>query len=180
MKDNQIRPIDQADAFPDDDRNKFIFLSAIGIQVSDLEIGTGVSMASDVKKWGSSKRTTALRFLELLENLSGSFGDEKYLINYPLTNSNSLARKTKPEIMNIGTLSLRQRRELESIAWNVGIVRPDGEFNCQNWIAAVLSVATARDLISAVTVHAIVKEALEHDATADVLTYFLQYASIDH
>ena len=75
--------------------------------------------------------------------------------------------------MNIGTLSLRQRRELESIAWNVGIVRPDGEFNCQNWIAAVLSVAAARDLISAVTVHAIVKEALEHDATADVLTYFL-------
>lgn len=129
---------------------------------------------------GSSKRTTALRFLELLENLSGSFGDAKYLINYPLTNSNSLARKTKPEVMNIGTLSLRQRRELESIAWNVVIVRPDGEFNCQNWIAAVLSVAAARDLISAVTVHAILKEALEHDATADVLTYFLQYASIDH
>ena len=130
-------------------------------------------MASDVKKWGSSKRTTALRLLELLENLSGSFGDAKYLINYALTNSNSLARKTKPEIMNIGTLSLLQRRELESIAWNVGIVRPDGEFNRQNWIAAVLSVAAARDLISAVTVHAIVKETLEHDATADVLTYFL-------
>ena len=100
-------------------------------------------MASDVKKWGSSKRTTALRFLELLENISGSFGDAKYLINYALTNSNSLARKTKPEIMNIGTLSLRQRRELESIAWNVVIVRPDGEFNRQNWIAAVLSVAAA-------------------------------------
>ena len=60
-------------------------------------------MASDVKKWGSSKRTTALRFLELLKNLSGSFSDAKYLINYPLTNSNSLARKTKPEIMNIGS-----------------------------------------------------------------------------
>ena len=126
------------------------------------------------------KRATTLRRLELLEDLAGTFGVANFLINYgPLTNSSSLARKTKHAIMNIGTLSLRQRRDLESIAWNVGIVRPHGEFSCQNWIAAVLSVAAARDFISAVTVHAIVKETLEHDATADILTCFLQYASID-
>ena len=60
-------------------------------------------MASDVKDWGSSERTTALRFLELLENLAGSFGDAKYLINYSLTNSSSLVRKKKLAIMNIDT-----------------------------------------------------------------------------
>lgn len=36
---------------------------------------------------------------------------------------------------------------MESIAWNVGVVQPDGEFNCQNWAAAVLAVAAARGLI---------------------------------
>jgi len=51
-------------------------------------------------------------------------------------------------ILLVGTLTLAQRRELEVIAWNVDVVQPDGEFNCQNWAAAVLGVAAARESLS--------------------------------
>ena len=40
-----------------------------------------------------------------------------------------------------------QRRALEAIAWKIGLVQPDGEFNCQSWAAAVLVVVAARELI---------------------------------
>ena len=36
---------------------------------------------------------------------------------------------------------------LEAIAWKIGLVQPDGEFNCQSWAAAVLAVVAARGLI---------------------------------
>lgn len=40
------------------------------------------------------------------------------------------------------------RRALEAtIAWKIGLVQPDGEFNCQSWAAAVLAVVAARGLI---------------------------------
>lgn len=73
-------------------------------------------------------------------------------------------------ILPVGTLSLAQRRELEAIAWNVGVVEPDGEFNCQNWAAAVLAVAAARGLIEERVCHDLLSNALKDDPASSKLS----------
>ncbi|KAF8068732.1 hypothetical protein FPV67DRAFT_1087339 [Lyophyllum atratum] len=64
-------------------------------------------------------------------------------------------------VFPIASLTLLQRQELEQIAWNVGVVKPDGEFNCQNWAAAVLAVAAARGILEEENVRRILIEALK-------------------
>ena len=44
----------------------------------------------------------------------------------------------------LGTLTRAQRCELLSIAWNVPPMRPNNDYNCQNWILDVLGIAVAR------------------------------------
>ncbi len=43
------------------------------------------------------------------------------------------ARKTSLGVMNSAT-----RKRIEAIAWEVGVAKPDGQWNCQHWILALL------------------------------------------
>ncbi|TFK81155.1 hypothetical protein K466DRAFT_604732 [Polyporus arcularius HHB13444] len=43
------------------------------------------------------------------------------------------ARKTSLGVMDSAT-----RRRIEAIAWEVGVAKPDGQWNCQHWILALL------------------------------------------
>ncbi|KAI0777399.1 hypothetical protein BD413DRAFT_601835 [Trametes elegans] len=38
----------------------------------------------------------------------------------------------------VGSMDLRARRAIENIAWTVPVMQPDGIWNCQNWINALL------------------------------------------
>jgi hypothetical protein len=89
---------------------------------------------------------------------------EGTLINWgPRTAESSVQPQSGLSVFKIGTLTLQQRRTLEAIAWNIGVTDPDGEFNCQNWVAAVLNAAVLRGLFTAAEVGNALKLALQED-----------------
>ena len=63
-----------------------------------------------------------------------------------------------------------QRRALEAIAWNISVVQPDGEFNRQNWTAAVLAMAAASGLIEERVCRDLLIDALKDDPASSKLS----------
>jgi hypothetical protein len=71
-----------------------------------------------------------------------------HLTNWgPLTKSASTATVTKTIGIHVKTMTLDERQKLEEIAGNTQVLRPDGEWNCQNWLITVLETAEAQGLI---------------------------------
>ncbi|KAG5650907.1 hypothetical protein H0H81_010581 [Sphagnurus paluster] len=102
----------------------------------------------------------ALRVLETATSTNNY--EAPFLINIgPRTTS--ATPSGRQAVFPITVLTLEQRQELEQIAWNVGVVRPDGEFNCQNWAAAVLGVAIARGILEEDLVMRTLSEALKDE-----------------
>jgi len=109
----------------------------------------------------------AVRVLETTQSTNDF--ESPFLINAgPRTTS--ATRGEGLAVFPIARLTLEQRQELEQIAWNVGVVRPDGEFNCQNWAAAVLAVAVARGMLEEGIVLRVLNEALKDKPTGFLLT----------
>ncbi|GLB42021.1 hypothetical protein LshimejAT787_1100360 [Lyophyllum shimeji] len=100
----------------------------------------------------------AVRVLETTTSVNNY--ESPFLIN-PGPRTTSATPEGNLAVFPVAKLTLEQRKELEQIAWNVGVVRPDGEFNCQNWAAAVLAVAVARGMLKEVAVLEVLNEALK-------------------
>lgn len=91
----------------------------------------------------------------MIQNIQGS-----HLVNWGAFTASSKLLPGPVVAFCLGTFTLDQRRMFEAIAWNVRVMEPDGEWNCQNWVAAVLSVAVERGLISAAKVREVIGNAL--------------------
>ena len=56
-------------------------------------------------------------------------------------------------------MSLPQRKGLEAIAGTEPVMRPDGEWNCQDWVLSVLGKAVQRNLLLPGQVSKVVQDA---------------------
>lgn len=156
VEDGETRPVDMGTFYTDQDVDKTIYLVT-------LMTGTTPRDRHWAIRWQVEHRIRyepALRCLEIIENFL--INPHSYLINFgPLTTLHNLSPYAEFAIFPLQTLSLAQRSELEKISWNVGVAPPDGEFNCQNWVAAVLGVAVLRGLLDETTVRDVLENALE-------------------
>jgi len=115
-------------------------------------------------RWTVYSRSTpsyqSVRTIEL-RNDETPGGNVGYYINYgPYTSADRVKTPSGVLLFELGRLSLEQRRMLEAIAWNVGVVEPNGDFNCQNWLAAVLLVAVTRGLFQEDRIRTVFQRAL--------------------
>lgn len=148
VNNNNLRPIDNGYMCPDSDIDKKIYLI---VHKSGNNTAPRDRLGHWAVRWTVFKRgnqpTQALRNIEILSGKSIGPTGEQYLINYgPWTSAERVTSHLGMLAIPIGTLTLAQRHVLEAVAWNVGIENPNGDFNCQNWLAAVLSIAVAKGL----------------------------------
>ena len=64
----------------------------------------------------------------------------------------------------LGELTLAQRRELLEIAWNTPPMKPNNDYNCQNWVLDVLGIAVARGKcgLNEGKVKQVIEQAMKH------------------
>lgn len=162
VNDGNIRPIDSGYMCPDADIEKEIYLI---VQKSDGDI------APRDRHWAvrwtvfsrGSAPTQSHRNIEIKSGEGTGLAGEKskYLINYgPWTSAEHVDSPLGMLAVPLGALTLEQRRILEAISWNVGVESPNGDFNCQNWLAAVLSVAVAKGIFAEDSVRTAINRAL--------------------
>ncbi|RPD52408.1 hypothetical protein L226DRAFT_496274 [Lentinus tigrinus ALCF2SS1-7] len=61
----------------------------------------------------------------------------RYVYWGPITKSSGYATSGAKEVP-LGYMSLAMRRRIEQLAWSVQVARPNGQWNCQNWIVDLL------------------------------------------
>ncbi|KAI0262105.1 hypothetical protein BC834DRAFT_845270 [Gloeopeniophorella convolvens] len=66
----------------------------------------------------------------------------------PMTLAGDAARERGARLVPVASLSRGKRAALERIAQSVGVMRPNGWWNGQNWVVEVLKRAVEEDLIS--------------------------------
>ena len=71
-----------------------------------------------------------------------------HLTNWgPLTVTADDTTTSSPQF-SLGELTLSQRKVLEAIAQNTPVMMPNGEWNCQNWTADVITEAVKQNLLN--------------------------------
>ncbi|KAG5647296.1 hypothetical protein DXG03_000833 [Asterophora parasitica] len=157
IADGTVRPIDNAFSCPEKDIGKAIYL-----------VWTVFSRSTPPYQ---SARSIELKSGEVPNKVGYYIG---YLINYgPYTSVDRVTTPAGVLVFELGRLTLAERRTLEAIAWNVGVVEPNGDFNCQNWLAALLSVAVARGLFAEDRVRVVIESALREDKPDTALAALL-------
>ncbi|GBE83982.1 hypothetical protein SCP_0510410 [Sparassis crispa] len=104
--------------------------------------------------WNISRSTDGVMRRRLLQIVQERLGDgyANHLTNWgPITTS---AGGPTPESRKffIKTMTLSERKSLEAIAQTEEVLMPDGVWNCQDWIEAVLDKAVNGGMIAAETV----------------------------
>lgn len=75
--------------------------------------------------------------------------DCDHLTNWgPITSVAGQETERNGIVVNITTMTLAQRQALESIANTTPVFKPNGEWNCQNWILAVLEEGVKQGLLT--------------------------------
>ncbi|KAI0065167.1 hypothetical protein BV25DRAFT_1822284 [Artomyces pyxidatus] len=85
---------------------------------------------------------TVARFLEARQ----AAGCEHYTYWGPVTRAASLEGA---RLIPVATLSMADRRALEKLAGGIRVMKPNGWWNCQNWVVQLLRRAADEDIITA-------------------------------
>jgi hypothetical protein len=168
----EFQPVNNDHIFIDTDSPKSIYLTIdhhIGARPPVEPHGRHMAIRWAVKH--RREDTYAARSLELIVSVCHLDPAKKlrpFLINWgPRTTVGGLNSGTGLSVFNLGVLTLFQRRSLEAIAWNVGSIEPDGEFNCQNWVAGVLAVAVSKGLFGRATIEEALASAMSHELPSE-------------
>jgi len=106
----------------------------------------------------SPKKAPAARCLEVASDIN-----KRHLINWgPHTHPSRYSTSHQIAVFELGHFTKRERQMMEAIAWQIPVqLPPDGEYNCQNWIAAFFSIAVGYKLVKLEQVNTIMKQALQ-------------------
>ncbi|KAL1703590.1 hypothetical protein EV121DRAFT_260689 [Schizophyllum commune] len=160
---HEMRPVDLAYFRPDADVCKEIFLIVYTEQPEPRDRHWGIRWVVSARSNPDRLANRAARCLELYAHVRS-----KHLVNWgPITQQHHLYVAHQISSISLGVLTLEQRRQLEAIAWNVPICLPDGEWNCQNWVCAVLVIAVARGILDGGRVRSVLDRALQKEIRSD-------------
>ncbi|KAI0707551.1 hypothetical protein C8T65DRAFT_718587 [Cerioporus squamosus] len=71
----------------------------------------------------------------------------RYVYWGPITKTAGHATSGAVEVL-LGSMSLAVRRRIEQIAWSVQVAKPNGQWNCQNWVIDLLCKICQDGIIS--------------------------------
>ncbi|KAJ8521933.1 hypothetical protein ONZ45_g1456 [Pleurotus djamor] len=66
-----------------------------------------------------------------------------------ITDAVNINEKSTKVVISIKNMTLAQRQAFERIANAAGVVKPNGQWNCQDWCKSILTQATAQGLVTA-------------------------------
>ncbi|KAK7036453.1 hypothetical protein VNI00_011650 [Paramarasmius palmivorus] len=118
---------------------------------------------------GGGTMDRAARCLEVTSNLRSD-----HLINWGPHTQSSKYQTTDPiTVFELGRFTKAQLLMMEAIAWHIPVQLPaDGEYNCQNWVAAFFSVAVGYGLLKLETVNAVMLQALQREIPSKASSSF--------
>ncbi|TFK66422.1 hypothetical protein BDN72DRAFT_880289 [Pluteus cervinus] len=158
-----IRPQDCFGHYRDTDHDKDLYF-LIEYYTDDTPSPRDRHWSLRWQVWNPSNGARALRCLEVVSSISKDF-----LVNWGPYSSTLHVAETGARRLWLklpSKYSLGERRKWEQIAWNVGAIQPNGDWNCQNWLAAVFAVAVTWGLLEGDFVVGLVNRVLEGDHTS--------------